>query len=277
MSNGGVVQDLIYDVGLHKGEDSAYYMALGYRVVGFEADPDLAAGCRARFRNELLSGQFSLIEGAIDASLDATTTFYRHLTQSVWGTTDETWVRRNEARGASVPVEVRTVNFAACLATTGTPYYMKVDIAGADALCFDALTTLAYRPPYVSLESSKEDFGALIAEFDMLEDLGYERFAVVQQCGMEETLVVTTVGRHGRPVRYRFEPGSSGPFGPDVGPWTSRDEAVAQYRKIFRQYRYLGDGSFVQRFTLTRKLRDRWSMLRGTKVPGWYDTHAARG
>jgi len=41
-----LVEDLVYDVGLHKGEDSAYYLAKGYCVVAFEANPDLVAECK---------------------------------------------------------------------------------------------------------------------------------------------------------------------------------------------------------------------------------------
>jgi len=33
--------DLIYDVGLHKGEDAEFYLRKGFRVVAFEADSDL--------------------------------------------------------------------------------------------------------------------------------------------------------------------------------------------------------------------------------------------
>ena len=33
--------DLIYDVGMHKGEDTEFYLSKGFKVVGFEADPDL--------------------------------------------------------------------------------------------------------------------------------------------------------------------------------------------------------------------------------------------
>ncbi len=34
--------DLIYDVGMHKGEDADYYLKKGFRVIGFEAIPELA-------------------------------------------------------------------------------------------------------------------------------------------------------------------------------------------------------------------------------------------
>ena len=42
--------DLIYDVGMHNGADTAFYLAKGFRVVAVEANPELvqastAAGC----------------------------------------------------------------------------------------------------------------------------------------------------------------------------------------------------------------------------------------
>ena len=35
------VPDLIYDVGAHKGENSDFYLRLGFRVVAVEANPML--------------------------------------------------------------------------------------------------------------------------------------------------------------------------------------------------------------------------------------------
>ena len=45
--------DLIYDVGMHKGEDTDYYLQKGFRVVAFEANPDLVNLCRTRFANAM--------------------------------------------------------------------------------------------------------------------------------------------------------------------------------------------------------------------------------
>ena len=33
--------NLIYDVGLHLGEDTEYYLKKGFRVIAFEANPEL--------------------------------------------------------------------------------------------------------------------------------------------------------------------------------------------------------------------------------------------
>ena len=36
-------KDLIYDVGMHKGEDTEFYLRKGFRVIAIEADPDLVS------------------------------------------------------------------------------------------------------------------------------------------------------------------------------------------------------------------------------------------
>src|SRR5688500_13122165 len=52
---------LIYDVGLHNGDDSAYYLAKGFRVVAIDANPDLCKACRRRFASEISAGQMTIL------------------------------------------------------------------------------------------------------------------------------------------------------------------------------------------------------------------------
>jgi FkbM family methyltransferase len=266
-------RDLIYDVGLHRGEDSAYYLALGYRVVGFEANPELVSHCRQRFAREIADGSFILVDGAVTAGSAGRVTFFQH-PDSVLGTTSTTWARRNERLGDTQAIEVPAIDFATCLREFGVPHFLKVDIEGADRLCLDAFRTVSERPAYLSLESEKVDFDALVEEFDMLTNLGYDRFAVVQQAGISRIENATRIdGSH---MSYTFERDASGPFGQDVAPWLSRDEALARYRSIFRLYRLLGDHSWVRRTRTTRTILIRTGHLLGLPLPGWYDTHAMR-
>ena len=43
----------IYDVGMHNGDDTAYYLAKGAHVVAIEANPDLCALAEERFKKEI--------------------------------------------------------------------------------------------------------------------------------------------------------------------------------------------------------------------------------
>lgn len=266
------IEDLVFDVGMHRGEDTAYYLAKGYRVVAFEANPDLADRGRARFAREIAGGRVQIVEGAIADSTDSTVTFHRHPANTVWGTTDSAWAERNAHLGGSVPIEVPVVRFGDVLREQGTPWYLKIDIEGVDRLCLEALLELPERPAFVSIESEKQDWDALLGEFDLLRRLGFDRFAVRQQKGVGwRPRKITT--RDGRRIDYRFEEGSSGPFGDDIDGWVGWDEALQRYRSIFRRYRLLGDGTFLGRGL-------RWQLLKALErasrrpLPGWYDTHA---
>lgn len=43
--------ELIYDVGFHRGEDTAFYLKKSFRVVAFEAHPRLAENGRSVYRS----------------------------------------------------------------------------------------------------------------------------------------------------------------------------------------------------------------------------------
>ena len=63
--------DLIFDVGLHKGEDTAFYLKKGFRVIAFEADPELVEYCNQKFADEIRNEQLVIVSGAILPHNDA--------------------------------------------------------------------------------------------------------------------------------------------------------------------------------------------------------------
>lgn len=276
--------DLIYDVGMHRGEDTDFYLKKGFRVVGFEADPDFASHCRARFAAALAAGQLVIVEGAIveEATLAAgakTVRFYKNLDSSVWGTGHKSWDERNKALGTrSVTLEVPVISFRECLLQHGVPHYMKVDIEGADLICIGALLHFTERPDYLSLESEKVSFDKLLEEFRLLEQLGYTEFQAVQQSTIASQTIPPSPAREGRYVTHSFPYGSSGLFGrelPDF--WQSRDVILRRYRIIFLGYRLLGDRSLLLKYRLGRAILYILVRTLGRDIPGWYDTHARLG
>lgn len=270
-----LVEDLIYDVGLHKGEDSAFYLAKGYRVVAFEANPELVEQCRKRFASEIAAGRLTIVEGAITDSSASTVRFYKH-TESGWGTTSEEWTTRNEKAGEVEPVDVPAVSFTDTLRRTGIPSFMKIDVEGADRLCLEALLDFEQRPQSVSIEANPYYASSenLMSEFALLQQLGYDRFALVQQAGVPGSEVLTRT-LAGDPLRYRFEEDGSGSFGSDVGPWLDPERARAQYKRLFFTSRVVTP--LVWRIRFGRDIL-KWiaAHLPWRGGTGWYDTHAAR-
>lgn len=262
--------DLIYDIGAHKGEDSDFYLKLGYRVVAVEANPVLASQLRERFSASIAAGTYTLINKAI-AESDGEISFYINKQASVWGTINPDWAARNAGLGAeSERITVESARFEDIIAACGPAHYLKADVEGADMMCVRALATVRDRPRFVSIESSKTSWAQLQDEFDTLERLGYSRFQVINQ---KSHPAGTFTARDGRTVQHRFEDGASGRFGEALtGPWLTRQQAERKYARIFFLYRLLGDNTPMQR------LLARVPLLRKVLgIVGWYDTHAMRG
>ena len=266
---------MIFDVGMHKGEDTAYYLRKGYMVVGFEADPHLVQTCRARFKDEIAERRLVIVEGAIaPPELESRITFYRS-SLSVWGTIDPSWNERNSAAAKSESILVDRVDIDECLEKFGMPFYMKIDVEGVDTYILNRLNrTSKNLPRYISIESNKVEMEDLLKELRLLKALGYRQFKAVQQKIIPGTRIDTT-DVHGQPFSYVFPMHSSGPFGDDIAqPWLSLDEVISEYRGIFRRYRLFGDMSVLRRAVGPRALNGLGRIL-GVPLPGWFDTHAS--
>jgi FkbM family methyltransferase len=271
-----VVSDLIYDVGMHKGEDTDFYLKKGFRVIAFEANPDLVTECKLRFSKEISAGRLTIVEGAIvGPNVSKPVKFYKNIEKSVWGTVVDDWLERNDKQGtSSVVIEVSPIDFALCLKQYGIPHYMKVDIEGMDLICFETLRDFPVRPNFVSLESEKVTFSKLVDEITILSELGYTGYKAVQQSDISSQKEPVDTAE-GNCVNYTFEYGSSGLFGRDLpNEWVDPEEIIRQYKQIFLMYKYFGDYSFIRKVPLSNYTLQRLGDLIGRPLPGWYDTHA---
>jgi FkbM family methyltransferase len=273
----GYRSSLVFDIGLHKGEDTNFYLKKGYKVIAFEASPDLVQLCKIRFEDQIAEGRLIIVEGAITSEVGpGPIRFYKNDKNSVFGTINPDWNERNEAVGSGgTMIEVNRIDIAACLEKFGVPHYMKIDIEGADTVVLDALKSFDERPVYVSIESNKVDLAEIRKELDVFRALGYEKFAAVQQADIPNRRISTT-DLNGKPFTFTFEKYSSGPFGDDLRrPWLSADECMAAYGEIFKSYRAFGDRSMFRKIPGGLPVRKLLEIVWGRPLPGWYDTHAA--
>jgi FkbM family methyltransferase len=274
ISKMAIQSDLVIDIGLHQGEDTAFYLAKGFRVVSVEADPDLVRECRARFARELSDQRLRIIEGAI-AEGGPKVSFYKD-DASVWGTVNQDWAKRNEKFGShNKLIKVGVLDISRIFNDVGIPYYLKLDIEGSEHLVLTAMLTLHDAPPFLSMESEKVSFKKLLWELRTLRKLGYRRFKVVQQRSIAGT-TIQTVDLAGRKFAYTFEPAATGPFGDEAaGRWLSYYQACLKYVWIFGLYKLFGDGGLMLKHRRGRQLHRALMLITGTTFPGWYDTHAA--
>lgn len=280
-------RELIFDVGMHKGEDTEFYLKKGFRVVAIEADPNLGTYCRLRLGEFIRSGQLTLIEGAVVNPALAENgsrkvTFYKNEAITAWGTVCSAWADRNARLGtSSVKLQVDLVDFTQVLQTHGIPHYLKIDIEGLDMVCIEALGRFRNRPSYLSLESAKTGFANIRREINALAALGYDRFQAVEQSAIPSIQSPPNPPKEGKHATHSFEPGSSGVFGSELpGEWKCKRRILNQYRAILLGYYLLGDDGIMNGWRFRGAARFR-SMVRtgvgaitGAAVPGWYDTHA---
>jgi hypothetical protein len=176
------------------------------------------------------------------------------------------FIARNVGFGAEYhTVQVPAVPFSELLSEHGVPYYLKIDIEGADMLCVRALHEVGERPDYLSIESAVTNPGAGVEQvFDELAELwtlGYRAFKFIDQ------------NQHPW-VDPRFTRLSSGPFGEKTpGPWAPIGRTLARSASLRLQYDI---GGYAGRWGETlpgrafRKLRN--DVLH--RPLGWYDLHA---
>ncbi len=272
-------ESLIYDVGLHRGQDTDFYLKKGYRVIAFEAEPENAEFCRVRFAEAIADGRLTIVEGAITEEMPSdggSVKFYRNNDHTLWGSTQVDWAVRNEVVGTTNKViGVPPVDFGKCLEKYGIPQYLKADIVGSETICLRALLAFENKPPYISIRLEKLVFQKLEYEFELLERNGYGAFKAVKQDFHD---IKPPLPSNNGAIYHTFEEGASGPFGEDSpGKWKTLAGALSDYRMVFVKYWLFGDYSYLIQTEKGKKFIAQLERIVRRSIPGWYDTHARRG
>lgn len=200
--------NLIYDIGAHVGEDTAYYLAKGFDVVAAEANPLLYKGLTERFAKEITAGRLTVLGvGVCDRS--GTGTFYSNDKKEGWSSLlKET---KATTRFTHVELEVELMPLSHILAAHGTPYYLKIDIEGAEFAAISTLDPAKPLPVFLSFEIYI-DWQGIIGRLTML---GFDRFQLVRQ-GEEFLKPPPTPSREGAFVDIAFSGHHTGNFGRDL-------------------------------------------------------------
>jgi FkbM family methyltransferase len=259
--------ELVFDIGLNNGDDAAYYLHLGYRVLGVEANPVLAAQCSRRFAHEIRAGRITVVNAGV-LRQPGEFTFYRSLQEDGWSTFAPD-VHHKSSEWEELTVRCTTAR--ELIAEHGQPVFIKVDIEGADFQVLETLTP-SIAPAYISLELNSID-----PFVERLITLGYTAFKFVDGLNFHPTppifnhqigwRLLRRAGRavpvfHGvmrrlphplRPKRewnapgryspdgYAFAKQSSGPFGERAGgSWLAPDAAREWLARLKSDYEKAG-------------------------------------
>jgi FkbM family methyltransferase len=261
-------RDLIFDVGASNGDDTAYYLHRGYRVVAVEPHPGSAERLRRRFSEEIRIGRLSLIEAAI-AETEGEAQFWLCEMIPVWSSFEREIASYDGLEPRQITV--RTCRFSQLLERFGSPFYCKIDIEGSDRLCLEQMSEMT-RPQFVSFELPTIGCADPALEsrlmMDRLEALGYTRFKLISQVTYRQagkllpvvkarlpsamsvrvTRLDKLLRKYRRDAGWKFGEESSGPFAESTrGKWLDTAEARNRVEIIQRN----GD------------------------LSDWYDIHAA--
>jgi len=217
--------DLIFDVGANNGNDTAFYLAKGFRVVAVEADPKHVTALQERFSLEIANHRLIVVPLGI-AEQRTTMRFYRNPRNTHWSSFFEDWAKRDGE--PCEELEIDCIPLSDLIYQHGVPYYLKIDIEGSDLAALKSLHGLRILPHYISIEERGDE------SLTCLYDLGYVRFKLVDQ-SKHHLIRLPSKPLEGQYVNWRFDDESSGPFGEETpGTWMSYEDTLKLYRETLR-------------------------------------------
>lgn len=262
-------KSLIIDVGMHTGRDTEFYLKKGFNVVSIEANPELVKNARSYFQDALSNNKLVIHDIAI-ADYEGEIDFYINNQKDDWGTTFKEFALRNESLGTNnTLIHVKCTTFQTILRQHGVPYYLKIDIEGADILCLKALMEFNERPKYISIEAGLDSFEETFTELSLLWNLGYRKFKIVNQA-LNGNIRCLDPPVEGLFVDYRFDGTCSGPFGEEApGKWMSVEKTFVKYRRLLTEQKYFGASGKLYKTPFHRLY-----VALKREPAGWYDIHA---
>jgi FkbM family methyltransferase len=182
----------VLDLGMHVGDDTAYYLHRGFNVVAVEANPELCRLANQKFENELGDGSLVILNYALAAPHSEDLEFHICDANLEWSSL-ERWRVESTGHPARV-VRVSGILLEDIIKEYGTPHYVKCDIEGADG---EFIAQLG--------RSSRYDLPAFVStegiDIEWLRDLarmGYDRAQLINQArirrGMDAEFVFSVGG-----------------------------------------------------------------------------------
>src|SRR5258706_1604627 len=174
-----MMAELVFDVGMNNGDDTAYYLASGHHVVAVEANPQLCAAAEKRFPAEVADGRLTIQNVGISGQ-EGDLTFWVS-EPSVYSSFNKDMATRKGA--VASPITVSTMRFSNLLNEYPRALYVKIDIEGSDSESIQDLVRCSSLPSFISFEWHPD----AAADIKLLADLGYGKFKFIRQSDYRET------------------------------------------------------------------------------------------
>lgn len=219
--------ELIFDLGMHRGDDTEFYLKKGFRVVALEANPQLCAPAKKRFEAALAERRLILVEKALWKEPGQDVSFYINEDKDDWSSVLQEFAEKEGHKSKRITVQSTTLS--ELFSKFGVPYYLKCDIEGADKIFAGQLAASSGRPAFVSTEAiSVEILGLFLAA-------GYDRFQIINQA-LHPITKCPNPAREGQYVDQQFDGLMTGLFGHELKAegWKTFHESVQTYCDFIR-------------------------------------------
>ena len=215
-------EGLVMDLGVAQGNDTAFYLAKGFRVIAVEADEDACRALRTRFADQVASGAVTILNFAASDTFGQDVHIYVH---EVHRGASGFEMRPELTSGYSVQ-PVTTIDWNTLCAQGGVPRYLKIDIEGGEEHFLRSVAGSMHRPEFVSVECHA------IRPIEQLHGLGYRRFRLVDQ-NPPGGFHLPARQMEGHQIEWDAFDYSSGPFGLDLfgdGIWSDFQTVCAEWQ-----------------------------------------------
>ena len=171
---------LIFDIGMYDGSDTRYYLNEGFRVLAIEANPVLVQRAKELlFYDEIKSGRLKILNFAIVGEPAENVTLVINATDPG---SSRIYHKDNPNSYQYGTFSVKGITINELFDEYGIPYYLKVDIEGADELCVLGLNKIK-KPQFLSFEVY--DYN-IISLLNYIESIGYTKFKLINQINFRE-------------------------------------------------------------------------------------------
>jgi FkbM family methyltransferase len=255
-------EKLIIDIGMHKCEDTDFYLHMNFQVIAIDANFELVIEAKKKYEDKVNNGSLVVLNYAM-TDVDYGEVEFNISDETLWSSLKPQVSTRLGHTSRKHTVTTRTL--ASIIDEFGVPYYCKIDAAGFEDVCLETLSGNSLLPEFISVETEcigeneiLTNTEALIT-LDILNNLGYSKFKLVDQATLsvlsldkkfyfDNSTLINSLQRkwfraftilHQRnylaKFNYKFRPSASGPFGKFLdGTWVDYEVA----KKLLLRHRH---------------------------------------
>lgn len=174
----------VFDLGMYEGEDTAYYLRRGFKVLAVDANPDMVGHAKTKFSQQLATGQLTILNVAI-TDRDGEEVEFHLSNDPTWSSLKKSLSNREYLYRQTIKIGTRTL--PSLIHDYGVPYYCKIALEGYDAVALRTLMQVEQLPLFVSAATeclSEFENGTderALETLNILYELGYRQFKIVDK------------------------------------------------------------------------------------------------